>query len=150
MTDVFKKKMKKRGGEDSWKTSVIPNLAARCQCDPTLPGWTGQVTGVHLFLSSLSLPRRDGRCGGKCATLTDKPRRVSTETPHFQHRSARIWAHSVGSEGKKSPLVGGGSESHLWRTMSSEGSNERFEGGSLVSALAARHSPDRSLSVSTV
>lgn len=147
--------MKKRGGEDSWKTSVIPYLAARCQCDPTLPGWTGQVTGVHLFLSSLSLPRRDGRCGGKSATLTDKPRRVSTKAPHFRHRSAPNLS-SLGGQRREEVSPGGRREWEgeweppVTHTMSSEGSNERFEGGSLVSALAARHSPDRSLSVSTV
>lgn len=99
--------------------SVWPNLA-----------WLNG-TGFSLAPFPLaSLPCRDRRCGSSSASLTDKPRRVSTKAQHFRYRSARIWAHSMGKchvvGGRREK--GGGSESHLWRTMSNEGSNERFEG----------------------
>lgn len=123
------------------KPSAMLNVTARCQCGPTLArlNGTGSSGAPRSLLSS---PRGDRRCGGSSASLTDEPRRVSTKAPHlFSLRKCPDCELTEVSSGRRR-RGRRAREPPVTHT-------ERFE-GSLVSAEAARHSQDGSLSASTV
>lgn len=101
---------------------------------PNLPDWTGQVAAVHLFLRPFlsylaGTVAVAARARHSPTNRVEPSQKKQKKQQHFWYRRCLSWILLGGKKrSTRRWCVGGGSECHLWRTTSSGGSNERFEG----------------------